>query len=125
MGRIRKNIDIEDRNYWALFDSGARNTYIVRDIAINLPMFKLKKPQLVNLGGKLHNVLNDCRVECIIDGFNILTHARVLEEIGTDEDGKRIEILIGALTMQEWGIRLNIEEENLDMSHYPKEFIEF
>ena len=125
MGRIRKNIDIEGRHYWGLFDSGARNTYIVEDKAINLPMFELRRPQLVNLGGQSHRVLNDCRLECTIDGFNILTHARVLEEIGTDEDGKRIEILIGALVMQEWGIRLNMEEEELDMSHYPKEFIEF
>ena len=125
MGRIRQNIDIESRKCWALFDSGARNTYIVKDIAIHLPMFKLKKPQFVNLGGQSHHVLNDCRLEGAIDGFHILTHARVLEEIGTDEDGKRIEVLMGALTMQEWGIRLNMEEEKLDMSHYPKEFVEF
>jgi len=61
----------------------------------------------------------------MIDSFYILAHARVLEEIGVDEHGKRIEVLIGALTMQEWGIRLNMEEEKLDMSHYPNEFIEF
>ena len=86
MGRIRKDIDVEGRHYWTLFDSGARNTYIVRDIAINLPMFELRNPQLVNLGGRSHNVQNDCRLECVIEGFNILTHARLLEEIGTDED---------------------------------------
>ena len=125
MGRIRKDIDVEGRHCWTLFDSGARNTYIVRDIAINLPMFELRNPQLVNLGGRSHNVQNDCRLEGVIEGFNILTHARVLEEIGTDEDRNRIEVLIGALTMQEWGIRLNMEEEQLDMSHYPIEFIEF
>ena len=125
MGRIRKDIDVEGRHCWALFDSGARNTHIVRDIAVNLPMFELRNPQLVNLGGRSHNVLNDCRLECAIEGFNILTHARVLDEIGTDEDRNRIEVLIGALTMQEWGIRLNMEEEQLDMSHYPMEFIEF
>ena len=125
MGRIRKDIDVEGRHCWALFDSGARNTYIVRDIAVNLPMFELRNPQLVNLDGRSHNVLNDCRLECVIEGFNILTHARVLDEIGTNEDRNRIEVLIGALTMQEWGIRLNMEEEQLDMSHYPMEFIEF
>ena len=125
MGRIRKDIDVEGRHCWTLFDSGARNTYIVRDIAVDLPMFELRNPQLVNLGGRSHNVQNDCRLECVIEGFNILTHARVLKEIGTDEDRNRIEVLIGALTMQEWGIRLNMEEEQLDMSHYPIEFIEF
>lgn len=125
MGRIRKNIKVEGRNHWTLFDSGARNTYIIRDVAKDLPMFRLRKPQHVNLGGMTHNVLSDCRLEGIIEGYDILTHARVLEDIGTDEDGKRIEILIGALTMQEWGIRLNLEDEELDMTHYPKEFVEF
>ena len=57
--------------------------------------------------------------------FNILTHAGVLKGNGTDEDGRRIKILIGELVMQEWGIRLNMEEETLDMSQYPKEFAEF
>ncbi len=125
MGRIRRDIDIAGRQGWTLFDSGARNTYIVKDIAIDLPMFTLKAPQFVSLGGQSHHILNDCRLECTIDGFPILAHARVLEEIGADEDGKRIEVLMGALTMQEWGIRLNMEEEKLDLSHYPKEFIEF
>ena len=53
------------------------------------------------------------------------THTRVLEKIGTDKEGKRIEILIGALTMQEWGIRPILDEERVDMTHYSKEFIEF
>lgn len=88
-------------------------------------MFELSNPQLVNLGGRSHNILNDCRLECVIEGFNILTYARVLDEIGIDEDRNKIEVLIGALTMQEWGIRLNMEEEQLDMSHYPMEFNEF
>jgi len=125
MGRIRENFEVEDKKYWTLFDSGARNTYIAKDIANNFPVFKLRKPEGVNLGGKLHTVLNDCRLEGTINGYDILTHARVLGEIGIDEEGKKIEILLGALTMQEWGIKLNIEEEKLDMSHYPKEFIEF
>ena len=28
MGRIRKNIVIDNKNYWTLFDSGSRNNYI-------------------------------------------------------------------------------------------------
>ncbi len=30
-----------------------------------------------------------------------------------------------ALAMQQWGIRLVSEEERLDLTHYPKEFVEF
>jgi len=42
-----------------------------------------------------------------------------------DEDGKALEVLFGALAMQNWGIRLVLDKEKLDMTHYPKEFVEF
>ena len=60
-----------------------------------------------------------------VQGHRISTHAMVIDEIGTDEDGKPIEILFGALAMQQWGIRLVPDEERLDLTHYPKEFVEF
>ncbi|MBM3301809.1 MAG: hypothetical protein FJY85_17895, partial [Deltaproteobacteria bacterium] len=41
-----------------------------------------------------------------------------------DDDGCPIDILLGALAMQKWGIRLIPEEERLDLSHYPEEFTE-
>ncbi len=48
-----------------------------------------------------------------------------MEEIGSDEEGRRIEVLFGALAMQQWGIRPIPDEERLDLTHYPKEFVEF
>jgi hypothetical protein len=64
-------------------------------------------------------------LQALIEGRLISTHAMVVNEIGTDEDGKAIEILFGALAMQQWGIRLIPDEEKLDLSHYPDKFIEF
>ena len=49
----------------------------------------------------------------------------VIDRIGTDEEGKVLEILTGALAMQQWGIRLVPEPGTLDLSHYPSEFLEF
>ena len=60
-----------------------------------------------------------------IEGHAISTHALVVDQIGTDEDGKAIDILFGALAMQQWGIRPVPDQESLDLSHYPDEFIEF
>ena len=60
-----------------------------------------------------------------MEGRPILTHAMVLDEVGTDEDGRPIDVLFGALAMQQWGIRLIPEEECLDLSDYPEEFVEF
>ena len=60
-----------------------------------------------------------------IEGHPITTHALVIDEIGKDENGTPIEILFGALAMQQWGIWLIPDEERLDLSHYPQEFVEF
>lgn len=77
------------------------------------------------MGGKIHEILKECRLTCLVEKFSIRNHARVLDKIGLDKEGKRVEILIGALTMQEWGIILIPEQKRVDMSHYPKEFVEF
>lgn len=60
-----------------------------------------------------------------VEGRPISTHVMVIDKIGNDEDGKPIEVLFGALAMQQWGIRPVPDEEKLDMSHYPDEFVEF
>ncbi|MEW6687239.1 MAG: hypothetical protein AB1393_13720 [Candidatus Edwardsbacteria bacterium] len=125
MGRVRTNVRVNGCNCWTLFDGGARNTYVVQDVASHLPTFELEKPQSVSLGGRVYMVTKTCWLNCLVEGLPVQAHARVLEEIGPDEEGKKIEILIGALTMQEWGIRPIPDEERLDMTHYPKEFVEF
>jgi len=64
-------------------------------------------------------------LEAEVDGHLISTHALVLENIRKDEDGRPIEILFGAQAMQQWGIRPVPDEERLDLTHYPEEFVEF
>ena len=125
MGRVKANVLIDGRNYWALFDGGAVNTYVVEDVAEHLPTFELEKPEPVSLGGEVHKVTKECRLVCLVEGFPVRTHARVLKEIGKDEEGKRIEVLIGALTMEEWRIIPIPKGQKLDLTHYPKEFVEY
>ena len=125
MARVRTQAVVAGRPCWCLFDTGARNTYVVQDIASLLPSIELDKPEPVAFGGRTYQVMRECHLTCLVDGLPVRTHARILEDIGADEEGKKIEILIGALTMQEWGMRPIPDEERLDMTHYPKEFIEF
>jgi len=40
----------------------------------------------------------------------------VVKDIGKDEEGKPIEVLFGALAMQQWGIRPVPDEERLDLA---------
>jgi hypothetical protein len=125
MGRIRQEIPVNGRDCWTLFDTGARNTYIVSDVASRLVMATTEPPFRSALGGKVQETSTATLLEAEVEGRRISTHAMVLDEIGNDEDGISIEILFGALAMQQWGIRPIPDEERLDFSHYPEEFLEF
>jgi hypothetical protein len=125
MGRIRKNIRVGDRDCWTSFDTGARNTYVTEEVAQLLVTQKLPESIPTSLGGKTYHVDKVCLLTAYVEGKFVDAIARVVSEIGEDEDRKALEVLFGALAMQNWGIRLVPDEESLDMTHYPKEFVEF
>lgn len=125
MGRVREHIQVNGRKCWTLFDTGARNTYVTKDVARMLATSKLIKPFRTALGGSTKVAKESAILDAKIHGQPISTHAMVIDEIGADEDGKPIEVLFGALAMQQWGIRPIPDQERLDMSHYSKVFLEF
>ena len=125
MGRVREYIEVKGHKFWTLFDTGARNTYVVPQVAALLATSKLAKPYPTALGGSVKKAKESALLEGKIEGHHFTTHAMVLNEIGKDEDDKTIEVLFGALAMQQWGIRPLPDEERLDLSHFTKEFIEF
>ena len=125
MGRIRKSVKVDSHEFWALFDTGARNTYVVPSVARLLTTSKVPHPIRTALGGQIRRADESALLQAEIEGHSISTHALVIDQIGNDEDGKPIEILLGALAMQQWGIRPVPDEERLDFSHYSDEFVEF
>ncbi len=125
MGRVREHIQINGKKCWTLFDTGARNTYVVTAVASRLAPVKLPKPFRSALGGSVKTATKGVVLNADVQGHKISTHAMVINEIGRDEQGKPIEVLFGALAMQQWGIRPVPDEERLDLTHYPKEFVEF
>ena len=125
MGRIRCDIEIGGRPAWTLFDSGSRNTYVTAGVARRLPRRKLQRTYNVRLGGRLHRLREALLLEAQIQRRPIDTDAYVIDSIGLDDDGKEIQVLFGALAMQKWGIQLDLRRERLDLTHYPKEFVEF
>jgi len=116
---------VNGRERWTLFDTGSRHTYVVPEVAQGLVTQELRVPQIAALGGRVHSIRQMCILVGTIEGLLVETLARVVAEIGYDEEGKPIEILFGALAMQEWGIRPIPDEERLDLSHYSREFTEF
>ena len=95
------------------------------DVAKDLWTSALPGPVRSKLGGSLKEATSAAVLDAQIEGRPITTRALVIDELARDEDGKPIEILFGALAMQQWGIRPVPDEERLDLSHYPEEFVEF
>jgi hypothetical protein len=125
MGRIRQMIAVDGRECWTLFDTGARNTYVLPSVAEVLRTSATPRTIRTALGGGVGETNTEAVLHAEIEGRSISTYALVIDEIGKDEDGKPIEILFGALAMRQWGIRPIPDEEKLDLSHYPEEFVEF
>jgi len=125
MGRIKQPIKVDGRDCWTLFDTGARNTYVTSTVAKGLKTSVKPRTIRTALGGEIKETNTAAILEAEIEGHPISTHALVIDEIGKDENCTPIEILFGALAMQQWGIRPVPDEERLDLSHYPQEFVEF
>ena len=125
MGRIRQTIKVDGQECWTLFDTGARNTYVIPSVAQVLSTSAMPRALRTALGGEVRETNTSAILEAEIQGHPISTHALVIDEIGKDENGKAIEIRFGALAMQQWGIRPVPDEERLDLTHYPEEFVEF
>lgn len=125
MGRIRELIKVKGRECLTLFDTGARNTYVIQAVADVLVTSAIPHPLRSALGGSVKEINLSALLEAEVEGRFILTNALVVDKLGADENGRPIEILLGALAMQQWGIRPVPDEEKLDLSHYPEEFVEF
>jgi hypothetical protein len=118
-------INVHGRESWTLFDTGARSTYVVPAVASILTTSDVSHPIRMALGGAVREINTTALLEAEVEGLPIVTHAMVIDHIGKDDDGKAIEVLYGALAMQQWGIRLIPDHEKLDMSHYTSEFVEY
>jgi hypothetical protein len=125
MGRVPEFIEVKGQKFWTLFNTGARNTYVVPQVAALLATSTMPVPFRNALGGKVQAATQAAILDAEIEGCKVSTHAVVLDEIGKDEEGRPIDILFGALAMQQWGIRPVPDQEKLDLSHYSKEFVEF
>lgn len=90
----------------ALFDTGAGRTIIRKDIAEKVgSLTELTKPRLVTLGDGEHKieVREGVFLEITFNDYFITTDADVSGKLAHD-------LIIGASTMQQWGIVINLKE---------------
>lgn len=125
MGRIRLNIEIDGHDCWTLFDSGARNSYITETATRGSVVIPLKEPRSFASGGKAHKIDAACFIQARVEGKPVEFQANVVDAIGKDEEGRDIDMIFGAIAMQLWGIKLDVPNEKLDLTHLAHDFVEF
>lgn len=125
MARIVKTIEVEGKDVVALFDTGAIHTYVQRSLTEGVPRRSILKSFKVALGAKEIEVNEFCLIHGRIEGLDFDTKAVPVDEIGKIDE-KNLDILIGALTMEEWEIIPNPKDATLDLSGLRRrEFTEF
>ncbi len=122
---ILKEIEIEGKKAKTLFDTGSMHTYVSSRLLESVPIRTLSESYKIALGGRKIEVKEYCSVEGRIEGLVFHTEAIPINEVGK-VDGKVIDVLIGALTMEEWEIIPNPKDGTLDLSGLKRrEFTEF
>jgi hypothetical protein len=126
MERVREMIKVDGRECWTLFDTGVRSIYVVSMVAgKQLRTTATFHPIRTAFGGSAKEAIRTALLQAEVQGHLVSTHAMFVDEIGTDEDGRRIEILFGALALRQWGICPLPDKERLNLSHCPEESVEF
>lgn len=124
MTRTFKKIEIEGKEANVLFDTGSIRSYVRKEFASNVRWRTV--PLRVGLSGRIYEVNEVCALNCAIEGLGFDIKAHPVEEIGVDEYGRRIDVIIGALAMEEWALIPNPKTGEIDLTALRKrEFTEF
>jgi len=125
MARIIKTIEIEGQAAVALFDTGATYSYVRSPLVRGAPRRAMVPPARVGLGGRAVEIREICLIEGRIEGLDFLADAVPVDDLGA-ADGHKLDVIIGARTMEQWEIRLDPRTGELDLEGLRRrEFTEF
>ena len=123
MTRIVKEIDVEGRSLNALFDTGSVRSYVRAEF--RPAVTRRVRPITVGLGGTVRELDERTDFTARIDDVEFDITAYIVDELGETEHG-RLDVLVGALAMEEWYIKLDPQKGELDLSALRKrEFTEY
>jgi len=122
--RTFKEIEIEGKQVHVLFDTGSVRSYVRREFASEVKRKTI--PFKVGLGGHTYQIEEVCLLNCAIEGLGFDIEAHPVKELGSDERGRRMDAIIGALAMEKWVLIPNPKTGEIDLTALRKrEFTEF
>jgi len=124
MGRTFKELKIEGKAAYVLFDTGALRSYTRKEFASGVSW--RTSPFKVGLGGYSFEINESCALNCELEGLEFDIEAHPITELGKDEYGRRIDAVIGAIGMEKWGLIPDPRSGAIDLTALRKrEFIEY
>lgn len=128
MSKALQEVRVGRKTLWALFDSGAARSYVASTaLPRGVPRGRDPRPASVGLGGRERRLQDWCGLVASIDGCSFSFKAYVISDIGVEE-GRRVDLLVGATVMEEWEIGLKPKGRRLvlDLRQLRKrEFVDF
>jgi hypothetical protein len=115
MSRIVRQIEVEGRSLNAMFDTGAVRSYVTREAFPNTGLIRRTIPVTVGLGGRERRLEERCDFAATVEGLDFDITAYVIDDSVETEFG-RIDVIVGALTMEEWWIKLDPANNEMDLS---------
>ena len=123
MGRIVRDIEVAGKQLRALFDTGSLNSYITMEFAPDTR--RPAVPITVGLGGSARRLNERCDLTATVEGLAFDMTAYVVDRLGDTEHG-RLDAIVGALTMEQWWIKLDPQAGTLDLTQLRRrEFTEY
>ncbi len=106
MSRPLVEVEIEGKKLNAILDTGSRRSYIRLELVEGFPLAPVQ-PFQVKLGGETLNLTEGRFVSGIVKDSSGRAYrfSNVLFPVGDlgEENGKRINLLFGAITLEDWG----------------------
>ena len=124
MGRTFKNMRLEGKEAFVLFDTGSLRSYVTQEFASKTRWKTV--PFEVGLGGRSFEVNEACGLNCVLEGLGFDIKAHPVEKLGKDERGREVDAIIGATAMEEWGLIPDPRTGEIDLTALRnREFTEF
>ena len=115
MSRIVRQIQVEGQTLNAMFDTGAVRSYVARGAQHSTGLIRRATPVTVGLGRRERRLEERCDFAATIEGLDFDITAYVIDE-SVDTEFGRVDVIVGALTMEEWWIKLDPANNEIDLS---------
>ncbi len=98
-----------------MFDTGAVRSYVTREACPSAGLSRRARPVTAGLGGSERHLEERCDFPATVEGLDFDITAYVTDE-SIDTEFGRIDVIVGALTMEEWWIKLDPRINEMDLS---------